>query len=60
MADAEENTRPTKRQRLNAEYSTADLDNMCCSICTEPFVDPVSLRGSGHTYCRACITRALA
>ena len=57
MADAE---RPTKRQRLNAEYSSADLDNMCCSICTEPFVDPVSLRGSGHTYCRACITQALA
>ena len=57
MADAE---RPTKRQRLNAEYSSAELDNMCCSICTEPFVDPVSLRGSGHTYCRACITQALA
>ena len=57
MADAE---RPTKRQRLNAEYSNAELDNMCCSICTEPFVDPVSLRGSGHTYCRACITQALA
>jgi hypothetical protein len=57
MADAE---RPTKRQRLNAEYSNAELDNMCCSICAEPFVDPVSLRGSGHTYCRACITQALA
>ena len=52
--------RPSKRQRLNAEYSSAELDNMCCSICTEPFVDPVSLRGSGHTYCRACITQALA
>ena len=57
MADAE---RPTKRQRLNAEYSSADLDYLCCPICTEPFVDPVSLRGSGHTYCRACITQALA
>ena len=57
MADAE---RPTKRQRLNAEYSNAELDNICCSICTEPFVDPVSLRGSGHTYCRTCITQALA
>ena len=60
MADPEDNTRPTKRQRLNAEYSNAELDNMCCSICAEPFVDPVSLRGSGHTYCRACITQALA
>ena len=63
MADAaaaEEEGRLTKRQRLNAEYSNAELDNMCCAICTEPFVDPVSLRGSGHTYCRACITQALA
>ena len=63
MADAaaaEEEGRRTKRQRLNAELSSAELDNICCSICAEPFVDPVSLRGSGHTYCRACITQALA
>ena len=26
MADPEDNTRPTKRQRLNAEYSNAELD----------------------------------
>jgi Tfp pilus assembly protein PilF len=61
MADAAaEEGPPTKRQRLNAELSSAELDNICCSICAEPFVDPVSLRGSGHTYCRACITQALA
>ena len=62
---ADEAARPTKRQRLTQEFEhhaegRRTLETFSCSICSEPFDDPVSLRDSGHTYCRACITRALA
>ena len=64
MADAAEGP-PTKRQRLTAELEQSEagrhvLETVSCSICTEVFEDPVSPRGSVHTYCRACITQALA
>ena len=64
MADA--TLRPTKRQRLVEEFEhqgaegRRTLETISCSICAEPFEDPVSLRDSGHTYCRVCITQALA
>ena len=64
MADA--TARPTKRQRLVEEFEhqgaegRRTLETISCSICAEPFEDPVSLRDSGHTYCRVCITQALA
>jgi len=65
MADAADEARPTKRQRLTAELEQSvagchTLETVSCSICTEVFEDPVSPRGSVHTYCRACIRRALA
>ena len=64
MAEAAEGP-PTKRQRLTAELEQSErgrhvLETVSCSICTEVFEDPVSPRGSVHTYCRACITQALA
>ena len=64
MADAAEGP-PTKRQRLTAELEQSAagrhvLETVSCSICTEVFEDPVSPRGSVHTYCRACIRQALA
>ena len=64
MADAAEGP-PTKRQRLTAELEQSEdgrhvLETVSCSICTEVFEDPVSPRGSVHTYCRACIRQALA
>ena len=64
MADAAEGP-PTKRQRLTAELESSAagrqvLETVSCSICTEVFEDPVSPRGSVHTYCRACIRQALA
>ena len=64
MAEAAEE-RPTKRQRLTAELEQSAagrhvLETVSCSICTEVFEDPVSPRGSVHTYCRACIRQALA
>ena len=64
MAEAAEE-RPTKRQRLTAELERSEagrhvLETVSCAICTEVFEDPVSPRGSVHTYCRACITQALA
>ena len=64
MADAAEGP-PTKRQRLTAELEQSErgrhlLETVSCSICTEVFEDPVSPRGSIHTYCRACIRQALA
>ncbi len=64
MADAGEGP-PTKRQRLTAELEQSEagrhvLETVSCSICTEVFEDPVSPRGSVHTYCRACIRQALA
>ena len=64
MANA--TARPTKRQRLIEEFEhqgaegRRTLETISCSICAEPFEDPVSLRDSGHTYCRVCITQALA
>ena len=64
MADA--TACPTKRQRLVEEFEhqgaegRRTLETISCSICAEPFEDPVSLRDSGHTYCRVCITQALA
>jgi hypothetical protein len=65
MEDA--TARPTtKRQRLVEEFEhqgaegRRTLETISCSICAEPFEDPVSLRDSGHTYCRVCITQALA
>ena len=64
MADA--TARRTKRQRLVEEFENQGaegrrtLETISCSICAEPFEDPVSLRDSGHTYCRVCITQALA
>ena len=64
MADA--TARRTKRQRLVEEFEhqgaegRRTLETISCSICAEPFDDPVSLRDSGHTYCRVCITQALA
>ena len=64
MANA--TARPTKRQRLVEEFEhqgaegRRTLETISCSICAEPFEDPVSLRDSGHTYCRVCITQALA
>ena len=65
MAEAAESERPTKRQRLTAELEQSAagrhvLETVSCSICTEVFEDPVSPRGSVHTYCRACIRQALA
>ena len=64
MAEAAEGP-PTKRQRLTAELEQSEtgrhvLETVSCSICTEVFEDPVSPRGSVHTYCRACIRQALA
>jgi hypothetical protein len=32
--------------------------NLVCSVCADPFVDPVSLP-CGHTFCRACIAAVL-
>jgi tetratricopeptide (TPR) repeat protein len=64
MADAAEGP-PTKHQRLTEELEQSEdgrhvLETVSCSICTEVFEDPVSPRGSVHTYCRACIRQALA
>ena len=64
MAEAAEE-RPTKRQRLTEELERSAagrhvLETVSCAICTEVFEDPVSPRGSVHTYCRACIRQALA
>ncbi|KAI8929771.1 hypothetical protein BC831DRAFT_442036 [Entophlyctis helioformis] len=33
--------------------------NLVCSICFRPFVDPVVTSGCDHTFCRACILRAV-
>ena len=65
MAEAAESERPTKRQRLTEELERSAagrhvLETVSCAICTEVFEDPVSPRGSVHTYCRACIRQALA
>ena len=65
MAEAAEAERPTKRQRLTEELERSAagrhvLETVSCAICTEVFEDPVSPRGSVHTYCRACIRQALA
>jgi Lon protease-like protein len=35
------------------------LDDLCCPICFRLFSEPLTLR-CGHSYCRACITRALS
>ena len=51
MADAAaaEEGPPTKRQRLNAELSSAELDNICCSICAGRSSIPCRSGGSGGT-----------
>eukprot|EP01118_Nematostelium_gracile_P000343 TRINITY_DN1034_c0_g1_i1.p1 TRINITY_DN1034_c0_g1~~TRINITY_DN1034_c0_g1_i1.p1 ORF type:complete len:287 (+),score=25.31 TRINITY_DN1034_c0_g1_i1:64-924(+) len=30
-------------------------EDLCCSICSEPFIDPVVLPGCGHTFCDSCL-----
>ena len=36
---------------------TADVDdNLKCSVCTEPLVDPVMLAKCSHIFCSVCIT----
>lgn len=56
--------RPTKRQRLTLELESQPeeaeiLQEITCSICAEVFRDPVMIRSTGMTYCRACVTTAL-
>lgn len=30
-------------------------EDLCCSICSEPFIDPVILPDCGHTFCDSCL-----
>ena len=64
MADAAE--APTKRQRLEAAFEAQGEEGrqkrrvLCCSMCLGPFVEPVSVKPLGNTYCRGCITAWLS
>lgn len=41
--------------RLDYLNSADVLHYLLCPICTDPFVDPISLPCGEHTFCRACI-----
>ena len=65
MADAAE-APPSKRQRLEAafeaqgEVGRQKRRALCCSMCLGPFVEPVSVKPLGNTYCKGCITAWLS
>ncbi|KAG9099921.1 hypothetical protein FS749_016762 [Ceratobasidium sp. UAMH 11750] len=40
-------------------YVDAVNSNLVCCICRNPFVEPTTSSTCGHTFCRACIDRAL-
>ena len=65
MADAAE-APPSKRQRLEAAFEAQGEEGrqkrraLCCSMCLSPFVEPVSVKPLGNTYCKGCITAWLS
>lgn len=65
-SDESEMTLASRRRRLTEALKCQGvaglqmLQSSTCSICLEVFDDPVVLRGAGNTYCRECITEALA
>lgn len=59
MAAASLNSTPA--DELDFEYKYVNRDaidkDLCCAICTEPFLNPLAVPGCEHIFCKACIER---